>query len=139
MGRTRRYHVVVGNVLLRHKPHRLDVVPRMAPIAPGLKVSERQFVRLAGQNLRNSRSDLTSYEFETAARRFVIEENSIRYVKLVRFAVVTRQIKSSDLADSINRTRVKWGIFSLWRLNDFSEHLAAASEVNPGPRRHVSD
>jgi len=37
---TRCDDVVTGRVLLQHQPHRPDVVGRMTPIAPGIKISK---------------------------------------------------------------------------------------------------
>ena len=39
-----RQHVVVGFVLLDDEPHALDVIARVAPIALGRQVAEKQLV-----------------------------------------------------------------------------------------------
>src|SRR3546814_19811494 len=36
----RRKHIVVGRVLLQHPPHALDIFSRMAPVPPGVELSE---------------------------------------------------------------------------------------------------
>ena len=81
----------------------------MSPITLRVEVSKSQFNRLTSQNARHSRRDLSRYEFETAARGFVIEENPAAGVKPVRLPIVLGELKTGDLADSIARTGMKTG------------------------------
>ena len=60
-------HEVVGLVVLEHQPHRLDVVLRVAPVALGVEVAERQLVALAELDRRGVPGDLARDELQPAA------------------------------------------------------------------------
>lgn len=40
---------VIGLLLLQHKPHAVDVVPGMAPVAFGVQISQQQTLLIAKQ------------------------------------------------------------------------------------------
>src|SRR5215213_4798176 len=66
-------HEVVRRVLLEHQPHRLDVVPGVAPVALGIEVAERQLLLEAELDGRGRVGDLARDELQPAAFRFVVE------------------------------------------------------------------
>src|SRR5215204_4400575 len=54
-----RDHVIVGIVLLKHPPHRIDVVAGESPIAAGFEISELQRLRDSELTARYSVGDLS--------------------------------------------------------------------------------
>ena len=72
-----RYHVVVGTLLLKHHPHRLDVVAGKSPIAFRVKIAECETRLYAELDSSGAAGDLAGHEVFAAARRFVIEQNSV--------------------------------------------------------------
>ena len=68
VGLAGRDHVVVGDVLLQHQPHRLDVVAGEAPVARGVEVAERDRVLQAELDPRQRVGDLAGDELEPALR-----------------------------------------------------------------------
>ena len=60
--------VVVGLVLLKHQPHRLDVVTRMSPVPLRIEVAQTKVLGLPRQDLRDSPRDLARHEVLSAAR-----------------------------------------------------------------------
>ena len=70
-------HEVVRLVLLEHQPHRLDVLRRVAPVAPRVEVARGTASPAAGQDGRDAARDLARHERPAAARRLVVEEDAV--------------------------------------------------------------
>src|SRR5947209_3038805 len=122
-------HVVVRYLLLQHAPHGLDVIGRVAPVAPGIQIAQPDFGGFAGQDRGHSGCDFTGYELITTAGGFVIEQDSAHGIQAVGFAVIPGQVKPRYLADSVGRAGVEAGLFSLRNLLDFAEHFARSGEI----------
>ena len=75
-----RQHIVVGLRLLQDQPHAFDIIAGVAPIAPGGKIAEEQFVLQAELDRRDGAGDLAGHEGFAARRSFVIEQNAVRGV-----------------------------------------------------------
>ena len=69
-------HEVVRLVLLEHQPHRLDVVPGVAPVALRVEVAERQLALKPELDRGGAVGDLASHELEAATLALVVEEDS---------------------------------------------------------------
>ena len=69
-------HIVSGRIDLKHSPHGVHVLGRIAPIASCLDISQLQFVLEAQLDSRDALCDFPSHEFSTPARRLVVEEDS---------------------------------------------------------------
>src|SRR5258707_15099707 len=82
--------VVVGFVLLQHKPHCFDIVAGKAPIALSLKIAKIKSVLQAFLDAPDCAGDLARDKRFAAARTLVIEENAITDEHPVGFPVVYR-------------------------------------------------
>src|SRR5262249_20858036 len=69
--------VIVGLLLLEHEPHRLDVVLRVAPVAPRSEVAEVEAVLEAVPDAPHGARDLARHERLAAALALVVEEDSV--------------------------------------------------------------
>ena len=103
----RRQHVVVGRLLLQDAPHALDVVARMAPIALGVEVAEVEAVLEADLHARHSTRDLACHERLAADRALVVEQDAVRGVHAVGFAIVHRDPVAVQLGDGIGAARIE--------------------------------
>src|SRR5437899_176988 len=77
----------------------------------------------------NPRGDLARHKLKSAARRFVVEQDSAGGVHSVSFAVVARQIETGHLTDAVGGSGVKPGIFVLRDSFRQSKHFARPREV----------
>src|SRR5262249_19081967 len=84
---------------------------------------------LPGQYAGNSGGDFAGDEFKAAPRRFVVKENAARRECPVRFAIIARQIESTNFADAIAGTRVEPCSLRLRHFFSLSEHLARSGKV----------
>ena len=74
-----------------------DVFTRMAPVALCFQISQRSFARFARDNARHAGGNLSGDELVSAARRFVIEENSTASVQSICLTVIARQLEPATL------------------------------------------
>jgi hypothetical protein len=75
--------IIIGWILLQHKPHRADVVSRMTPIPPRINISDVEFFLQTELDPTQSASDLTRNKCFDTAWRFVIEEKPIADEEIV--------------------------------------------------------
>ena len=94
-------HKVIGLIELQHAPHGIDVIPGKSPVATSLEISESQFVLKPKFDARHGIGDLTRDDFETAPRRFVIEQDAGDREEIKAFAIVHRDPVAVDLGDTI--------------------------------------
>ena len=73
----------------------------MAPVALGVKITQRQRFGLTEFDSGHPIGDLASDKLKAAPRALVIEENSADAEHAVSFAVIARQIEASHFANSI--------------------------------------
>src|SRR6266849_5520788 len=81
-------HEILRPVLLQHQPLRLDVVARVAPVAPRLEISQVQAILQPQLDARERAGDFAGHEGFAANRGFVVEENAVAGKKAVRLPVV---------------------------------------------------
>ena len=111
----------------------------MAPISFGVEISQRQFVNQAAFDAGGVGSDLAADEFESAPRRFVVEQNARRHEHAVGFAVVSGQMKAGHFRHAVGRTRREWRSLGLRRFGWIAEHLAGTGEINFALRRALAN
>src|SRR5712692_10923726 len=70
-------HEILRPVLLQHQPLRLDVVARVAPVAPRLEISQVQAVLDAQADAGQRPGDLAADESLAPDRRLVIEQDAV--------------------------------------------------------------
>src|SRR6266581_4593876 len=109
-------HEILGPLLLQHQPLRLDVVARVAPVAPRLEISQVQAVLDAQADAGQRPGDLAADESLAPDRRLVIEQDAVAGKKAVRLPVVYGDPVSVELRDAVRRARVERRFFRLGRL-----------------------
>ena len=114
---------VFRSVLLKHLPHALDVVARVAPITLGVHVTEVQAFLLARLDVRHGEGDLARHEGFPSAGRLVVEQNSIARVHVIRLAVVHHGPESHHFCHRVRRSRVKRRLLRLRDLLHFAVQL----------------
>mmetsp|Transcript_11082 Transcript_11082/g.17785 ORF Transcript_11082/g.17785 Transcript_11082/m.17785 type:complete len:277 (-) Transcript_11082:110-940(-) len=131
MSFSRRQHVVIGFILLEHPPHSFDVISGVTPIAFCVEVSKIQGLVETGHNPGNTGGDLSCDKRTSPTRRFVVEQNSVRQVHTVRFAIVDQNPIGVLLGHSIRRTRIERSLFGLRDFLDLSVKFTGGSLVEP--------
>ena len=131
-------HVVVGDVLLQHQPHRADVVAGKPPVALRVEVAERQMIGLPQLDLRHAVGHLAGDELEPAPRRLVIEEDSRDRVDAVALAIVHRDVVAEDLRHAVGAARIERRELGLRHLAHAAVHLARRGLIEPDLRVHLT-
>ena len=103
--------------MLKHQPHRRDVILRVAPIASRGNIPEDQFVFEAAADPRCGPGDFSGDEVLPAARRFVIVENAIADEEAVGLPVNPRQLGRKCLRATVGAGRPERRLFRLWRFD----------------------
>ena len=85
-------HVVVGGVGAGGADHRVDVVGRPAPVAPGVEVAEDQPVGVAAGDRGDGRGDLAGDEAGRPPRRLVVVEDQAAGVQTALPAYADRGV-----------------------------------------------
>src|ERR1035437_569387 len=113
-----------GLALLKHLPHRSDVVTGEAPIPLGVQVAHPQFARQPKLDPGGAIGHLAAHELTATARRLMVEQDSGSRVHAEALAVVHRQEMTIGLGDPVWATRVEWRELCLRRLANLAKHLA---------------
>ena len=92
-------YVVVGLLLLQHRPHGLDVVPGKAPVPLRVQVAEPQLVLLPVVDAGHAVRDLACHELDAPARRLVVEEDAAAGVHAEALPVVDGDPVPVELRD----------------------------------------
>jgi hypothetical protein len=93
------------------------------------RLPRRQFLGAARENAGHAGGDFAGHELESAAGRFVVEEDAAGGVHSVRLAVIAGEVKAGDFADAVGGAGLKAGEFVLRDLVDLAEHFAGAGEI----------
>src|ERR1041384_680644 len=124
--------------------HRPYIIFCVAPVALGVKISDSEFRGETEFYSRYGARRLAAHKFKTTPRALMIEQNPTDTKEPVSFAIVSGQVKSGHLTDSIRAAWLKRGGLLLRHFVDVPKHLARAREVEAtiGPeltdcRQHV--
>ena len=128
----RRDHQILGLGLLQHQPLRLDIVARVAPVAPRVEVAEVQAILHSELDAGEAARDLARDEDLAADRRFVVEEDAVAGIEAVGLAVVDRDPVRVELRHAVGRARIEGSRFALRRLPRQAEELGGRRLVEPG-------
>src|SRR5262249_60383938 len=69
--------VIIGLRLLQNLPHSLDVIPRMPPVALGIKITEKERLLSTELDRRDGTADFPRDEGLSSGRTLMIEQNSV--------------------------------------------------------------
>ena len=98
---------VLGGVVLQHKPHALDIVTGIAPVAQGAEVPEVELVLLSCCDTSSGEGDLAGDEGFATALTLVVEEDTIDGKHTVALAVVLCDPEAVELSYSIGGARIE--------------------------------
>src|SRR5437899_553615 len=118
-----RQHVVVWLLLLQDQPHSFDIVARMSPVARGIEIAEVHSLLQAMLDRRHRARDLAGDESFAADRALVVEQDPVRGMYPVGFAVIDCDPMSVKLRRRIRRARVKRRCFVLRDLLSLAKQL----------------
>ncbi len=88
--------VIVGGILLEHKPHGVDVFAGEPPVASGVEVSEVEVFLEAHFDACGGAGDFACDEGFAAERGLVVEEDAVGEVEAIGFAVVDDLVEAED-------------------------------------------
>ena len=111
----------------------------MAPIAPGGQIAEKQFVLQAKLDGRDSPGDLSGHEGFAARRTFVIEQNAVRRVHAIGFAVIDGDPIGIKLRRGVRRERIKRRRLPLRHFLDKAVKLRRRGLIKPHFLLQVED
>ena len=98
---------VLGGVVLQHKPHALDIVTGIAPVAQGTEVPEVELVLLASGDTSSGEGDLAGDKGLATALTLVVKEDAVDGKHTVALAVVLRDPEAVELSYSIGGARIE--------------------------------
>ena len=94
-------------IALQHQPLRLDIVARVAPVAPGVEISQVQESLKAELDARQGARDLARHERLAAYGRLVVEQDAVAGENPVRLAIVDGDPVRVELGDCVGETRIE--------------------------------
>ena len=128
------HDVVARLVGLQHRPHGLDVLLGVAPVARRVEVAQPELVGQPGLDRRDAHGDLAGDERLAAAGGLVVEQDAVDGEQAVGLAVVARHPVGVDLRRAVGRAGVEGRVLVLRRRRG-AEHLRRRRLVEAG--RHV--
>src|SRR5262245_24189975 len=111
-------HVVVRLLLLHYHPHARDVVARVPPVPPGIEITEIEPILQTVMNCGHRAGDLAGHEGFPADWTFVVEQNPIRGMHPVGFAVIHGDPIGIELRRRVGAARIEWRRLALRRFPD---------------------
>ena len=99
----RRDHEVVRRLVLEDEPHARHIVLRVAPVAQGVEVAQKQLLLLALRDAGSGERDLPRHERLAAPLGFVVEEDARAGEHPVGFAVLLDDPEAVELRDGVGR------------------------------------
>src|SRR5207244_9515948 len=93
--------IVLRLVLLEHQPHRLNVIPRVTPVAPGLEVAQTQFLLHPKLDARDRIGNLARDELPAAAWAFMVEQDAATTKHSIAVTVIHRDPVAINLGHAV--------------------------------------
>src|SRR3984885_12240796 len=134
-----RQHEIVGRIRLQYLVHALDIVPGMAPVALRREISEIKHIFKPSLDAGDAARDLAGHESLAADRALVVEQDAVRGIHAVGFAVVHRDPVAVELGNTIGRARIKRRGFLLGYFLDQAVKLRGRGLVEARLLFHAQD
>src|SRR5438045_4551755 len=115
MALTRSDHIIVGSILLKHRPHCLYIFGRVSPIAARFKISKIKFALKSHLDSSSCARDLTRDEGLATTRRFMIEQNTAAGEQVVALTVIGSDAMSEQLRTGVRASGLEGCAFVLKR------------------------
>src|SRR4026207_439042 len=123
MSLTHADHKTIRLILLQHAPHGIHIITCKSPIALRFKVAETQFLCMPQFDARHTVCDLAGHKFMSAARAFMVEQNTGGGKHVERLAIVDCDPVSIYFCHTIWAARIKGSCLSLRHFEHTSKHL----------------
>ena len=104
---------ILGNIMLKDKPHTLYIVLGIPPVAEWVEIAKIETVLLTLSNTCCCKGDFTGYESLATTLRFVIEEDTWTAEHIVCFTVLLDDPITVELSHCVWTVWMKGGIFVL--------------------------
>ena len=109
-------HIVVGLRLLQHQPHAAHIFARVAPVALGVEIAEIEPFLQSACDRGDGARDLAGDKGLAAERALVIEQDPVRGVHSVGFAIVHDRPVGEKFGDAVGAARVERRLLRLRNL-----------------------
>ena len=121
--------LIIGNIVLKHQIHTLDIVTSMSPITFGINVTKVKAFVKSLTNPRHGNGNLPGDKGGSTTGRLVVEKNAVSEVHSIGLTVVDQDPEGVLLGDSIGRTGVEGRSFGLGNLLNFSVKFGSGGLV----------
>src|SRR5580700_102691 len=118
--------------------HRLNIFRSIAPIANGVQIAEVKFLLLAGEDVRDSASDLTGNKGLAPTRTLMVKKDPIAGKELVRLTIIYCHPVGVSFRSAVWTARMKRSRFAL-RCRRAPEHFGRAGLIKPSPDSTAAD
>src|SRR6266404_4069894 len=115
--------------LLKHPPHRIDILWCPAPVSDDSDVSKQQIFLVTGCSTRGVLNDFLCHEALGTQRRFVIVENSGASMQFISFTIRRNQVMCCCFSDRIRALGSKRSVLSSGDISGIAETLAGTGIV----------
>src|SRR5450631_866867 len=107
VGFPRRQDIIVRLGLLQNAPHSLDVIACVAPIPLGIEVAQKELVLKAQMDRRDRAGDFSRDEGLGPGWTFMVEQDAVRSVHSIGFAVIDGDPIGVELRGGVRRARIE--------------------------------
>jgi hypothetical protein len=121
------------------RPRRLNVIARITPVAPRIKVAQAHLFLQAELDPNNRIGHFSRDKFSTAPGSLVVEENPATAEHSIAFAVIDCDPVAISLGHSIRAAPVERGRLALGRFADSAIHFTATGLVETDENKQRED
>ena len=107
MGFAGRQNVIVRFGLLQDAPHPFDIIAGVAPVALGVKIAQKELVLKPQMDGGDRAGDFARDEGFGPRRPFMIEEDAVRRMHPIGFAIIDRDPIGVELGGGVGRARIE--------------------------------
>ena len=130
---------IFGLFVLQHQPHTLDIIFRIAPVAPRIHIAEVQLILQALLDACYSQRNLARNEGFAATLAFVIEEDAINGIHAITLAIVFDNPKTILFGHAVGRARIEGRCLSLRHFLHLSIQFGCTGLIKAGLLLHTQN
>lgn len=123
---------IFGLVLLQHEPLHFHIVTRVSPVAQCVEVAQMQTVVQPERQPCQSASDFAGDKGFTPDRRFVVEEDAVAGIHIIRFPIIYCNPISVQFGARIGRTGIERRCFRLGNFPHQAVQFGSGSLIETG-------
>lgn len=123
---------IFGLVLLQHEPLHFHIVPRVSPVAQRAEIAQMQTVVQPERQPRQSAGDFAGDKGFAPDRGFVVEENAVAGIHVIRFSIIYCDPIGVQLGAGIRRTGIERRCFRLGNFPHQAVQFGSGSLIETG-------